>query len=173
MENNTEGGSKAPRRIALALAAAALIALSLLAVSKCSSPGDWFDPSAREGSYSGKTEEQIVADLNKTVAEGMMNISIASTIAFDQGDGVTGRARIENIQANHFDQKVVLSLDDTGEVIWESGAIAPGYSIDEITANRALEPGAYDATATFSGFDPETHEETGGKLAAQVKLAVS
>lgn len=167
-----DSGNKRKRSIKIAAIAALLIAL-LLGLAMCAQCSDnWFDPNAHEGSYAGKSEEDIIADLNRKVGEGMMNISIANTVKFDKGDGVTGTARIENIQANHYDQKVTITLDETGEVLYESGAIAPGHAIDEITISRKLDPGVHNATATFTGFDTETHKETGGKLAAQIKLAV-
>lgn len=137
----------------------------------CSKPIDsWFDSNATEGSYVGKSEEEILADLNRIVEEGMMNISIAATVTFEDGTS-EGEARIENIAANTRDQKVTITLNDTGEVVFESGAIAPGSYLQYIKLNKDLEAGTYMATATFQGYDPETHEERGA-AAAEIRLVV-
>ena len=77
----------------------------------------------------------------------------------------------ENIAANKVDQKVTLELANTGEVIYESGAIAPGSHVQTIQLDANLEPGVYDALATFDGYDIETHEKK-GTAAAKVTLAV-
>lgn len=131
----------------------------------------WFDSQATTGSYAGKTEEEIKADLNRQVKEGMMNISIASRITFESGTA-PGLARIENIAANPMDQKVTIALRDTGEIVYESGALAPGQHIKTINLTRELPPGTYDALATFTGYKKETHEET-GTSAAEIVLHVS
>lgn len=149
-----------------AIAITAVVATNLARMDSSS----WFDDSAKSGSYAGKTEEEIIADLNRQVDEGMMNISIAATITFEEGSGF-GDARIENAEANRFDQRVAITLDDTGETVYESGAIAPGSHIQSIQLDRTLEPGTYPATATFTGYDTETHAEK-GRAAAQIRLVV-
>lgn len=146
---------------------AALIVVGFFA-TRTSSP--WYDKQSQEGSYRGKSEEEIQADLNRRVDEGMMNISIASTIAFENGS-TEGEARIENIASNTQDQKVIITLDDTNETVYESDAIAPDSYIQTIRLNRDLAPGTYSATATFTGYDKETHEKKGA-AAAQIKLVV-
>lgn len=130
----------------------------------------WYDLTAETGSYDGRSEQEILDDLNRQVAEGMMNISIAATITFEDGSA-EGEARIQNIEGNKRDQKVVITLDEGDEVIYESGAIPPGSHIQTIKLNRDLDAGSYDATATFVGYDLETHQET-GKAAAQIKIVV-
>ena len=53
--------------------------------------GNWFDESAQTGSYTGKSQEEIIADLNKTVEDGMLNISIAAQIFFPRVGPGMGR----------------------------------------------------------------------------------
>lgn len=130
----------------------------------------WFDSSAAAGQYEGKSEEEIIAALNAQVEEGMMNISIASSITFANGAS-DGEARIENIQANRVDQKVAITLDDTGETVYESGALAPGQYIQTIKLSKDLDPGSYRATVMFTGYDRDTHEKTGA-AAAQITLVI-
>lgn len=130
----------------------------------------FYDVSARAGQAPTKTPEEIQAELNRVVEEGMFNISIASTVDF-ASPGSSGTANIENVPGNRYDMKVSITLDDTGETVYESGGIAPGDYIPEIELTRALETGAHDATATFFAYDRETHEQV-GSAAARVVLAV-
>lgn len=131
---------------------------------------DWFDSSASQGQFEGKSKEEIQAALNEEVAKGMMNISIAAAITFSDGTS-EGEARIENIAANPMDQKVVITLKDSGETVYESGAIAPDQHIQFIKLSKDLEPGEYAAVATFTGYDRETHKQT-GQAAAEIVLNI-
>ena len=98
-----------------------------------------------------------------------MNVSIANSIVFDHGSNV-GVAHIENIEANHVDQKVEIFLDN-GSSIYKSGAIAPGYCINTININDNLNSGVYPATAVFTGYDKQSHKQL-GQVAAQISLYV-
>ena len=82
-----------------------------------------------------------------------------------------GEARIENIAANPMDQKVVITLKDSGETVYESAAIAPDQHIQTIKLTKDLDPGQYAAVATFTGYDRETHKQT-GQAAAEIVLNV-
>lgn len=145
-----------------------LIVLALLLVTL----NGWFDKSSMQGQYIGKTDEEIRRALDINVEEGMMNVSIANTIKFNNGSQNPGIARIENLAANHVDQKVTLILDDTNEVIYESGAIAPDFCINEIILDKYLEPGIYKATAIFKGYEREWPHSEAGAIAAQINIEV-
>ena len=120
---------------------------------------DWYDSNAAQGQFEGKSKEEIQAALNEEVAKGMMNGSSE------------GEARIENIAANPMDQKVVITLKDSGETVYESAAIAPDQHIQTIKLTKDLDPGQYAAVATFTGYDRETHKQT-GQAAAEIVLNV-
>ncbi|WP_232050971.1 flagellar protein FliS [Arabiibacter massiliensis] len=131
---------------------------------------DWYDSTASQGQFEGKSKEEIQAALNEEVAKGMMNISIAAVVTFPDGAS-EGEARIENIAANPMDQKVTITLKDSGEAVYESGALAPDQHIQTIKLSRDLEPGEYAAVATFTGYDRETHKQT-GQAAAEITLRI-
>ena len=131
---------------------------------------DWYDSNAAQGQFEGKSKEEIQAALNEEVAKGMMNISIVASITFADGSS-EGEARIENIAANPMDQKVVITLKDSGETVYESAAIAPDQHIQAIKLTKDLDPGEYAAVATFTGYDRETHKQT-GQAAAEIVLNV-
>lgn len=131
---------------------------------------DWYDSGVAQGQFEGKSKEEIQAALDEEVKKGMMNISIAASITFADGAS-EGEARIENIAANPVDQKVVITLKDTGETVYESGAIAPDQHIQTIKLMKDLDPGEYAAVAMFTGYDRETHKQT-GQAAAEIVLNV-
>ena len=129
-----------------------------------------FDTDAMEGRIQKMTEEEIQAELNRVVEEGMFNISIASAIVFETPTA-EGQARIENIAANRYHMQVDIYLDETGEKIYASKLIQPGYSIEYIVLDKELEPGEYAATAIFSAITQE-EMQLFGQAGAQIKLYV-
>ena len=66
----------------------------------------------------GKTEEQIVEELNRIVEEGMFNISINTQPEFPDGSS-PGNLCIENSPANHYLMVVEITLNDTGEDVYK------------------------------------------------------
>ena len=130
-----------------------------------------FDTDAMAGRIQQMTQEEIQAELNRVVEEGMFNISIASAILFNGPDG-EGEARIENIAANRYHMQVDIFLDDTGEKVYSSKLIKPGYSIKNIRLDKALDPGEYAATAVFSAITQEENQVF-GTVAAQIRLYVA
>lgn len=129
-----------------------------------------FDTDAMAGRIQTMTEEEIQAELNRIVEEGMFNISIASAIIFENPEA-EGEARIENIEANHYHMQVDIFLDETGEKVYSSKLIKPGFSIEKITLSEELEPGEYDATAIFSAITQQ-EMQLFGTAGAQIKLYI-
>ena len=131
---------------------------------------DFFDSNALEGQAPYKTPEEMQAELDRIVEEGMFNISIASVIQFDEGTQ-PGKAYIENVPGNRYLMQVAIALDDGGETVYETKAIKPGQYIEDITLSKDLDQGTYPATATFTAYDQESHDEV-GQAAAKVTLNV-
>ena len=168
------------RRSRIAIGVLALFAAALLAVGAASLLGttatgegavdDFFDPNAKAGQVPTKTPEEMQAELDRIVEEGMFDLSIASVIEF-ASPGATGKACIENVPGNRYDMTVSIRLDGTCEEVYASRGIAPGNYIEDIALVRELATGSHDATATFTAYDRETHVEVGA-AAAKVVLAV-
>ncbi|WP_165062493.1 hypothetical protein [Adlercreutzia sp. ZJ154] len=129
-----------------------------------------FDPNAQTGQAPYKSQEEMQAELDRTVEEGMFNISIASVIQFEDGTS-SGTAYIENVPGNHYLMKVTITEDDTGDVLYESGVLKPDQYIENIALAKDLDAGAHEATATFTALDEQTYEEV-GKAAAKITINV-
>ena len=130
----------------------------------------FYDPNAKEGQASYKTLEEIEAERNRQMQEGMLNISIASQIEFENGTA-PGTAFIENVPSNKYVLKVTITTDSNGEVVYQSGGIRPDSTIETITLSQPLAAGVSPATATFSAYDPDSLQEV-GQAAAKVTLVV-
>lgn len=121
---------------------------------------DFFDEEAKEGFLPTLSEEEIQAELDRIVEEGMFNVSIGSVLDFKDANS-KAVANIENIPANRYYMSVDITLDDTGETVYSSKGIKPGQYIDEISLSKALAPGEYPATARFTAYQPDTYEVEG------------
>lgn len=168
---SVEDGRRKRTRLLIVLLLLLLLCGAAAAVWLAGGGGnDFFDPAARNGQAPYKSQEEMQAELDRIVEEGMFNISIASVIEFDAPSS-PGKAYIENVPGNRYHMSVAITLDDTGEVLYESKGLAPGSYIEDIQLARNLEAGSHNATATFTAFDKDTFEEA-GKAAAKISLVV-
>ncbi len=119
-----------------------------------------YDSSAVEGGWDNLSPEEIAEKLNEKVAEGMINISMNTAPYFENGTA-DGNIVIVNESINNYPQKVQIIRNDTGEQIYESGAIAVGSKIERAKLDVALPAGTYECTAYFHNLDPETGEIIG------------
>ena len=119
-----------------------------------------YDSSAVEGGWDNLSPEEIAEKLNEKVAEGMINISMNTAPYFENGTA-EGNLMLVNESINNYPQKVQIVRNDTGEQIYESGAIAVGSKIERAKLDVVLPVGTYECTAYFHNLDPETGEIIG------------
>ena len=119
-----------------------------------------YDASAIEGGWDSLSPEEIAEKLNQKVAEGMINISMNTAPYFENGAS-EGNVMIVNEAINNYPQKVQIIRNDTGEQIYESGAIAVGSKIERARLDVALPAGTYECTAYFHNLDPDTGDIIG------------
>ena len=120
-----------------------------------SKSGIIYDSSAVEGGWDNLSPEEIAEKLNEKVAEGMINISANTAPIFEDGSS-EGNLMLVNESINNYPQKVQIVRNDTGEQIYESGAIAVGSKIERAKLDVVLPAGTYECTAYFHNLDPES-----------------
>ena len=125
-----------------------------------SKSGIVYDSSAVEGGWDNLSPEEIEARLNEKVAEGMINISANTAPIFEDGAS-EGNLMLVNESINNYPQMVQIVRNDTGEQIYESGAIAVGSKIERARLDVVLPAGTYECTAYFHNLDPESGEIIG------------
>ncbi|MEF9988442.1 MAG: hypothetical protein RR797_05150 [Christensenella sp.] len=134
------------------------------------STGFELDEMAKNGFFKDKTDAEIQDLLNQVVDDGMFNISINSNPVFENGSA-EGNLRIENVPNNHYYMTVKISLDDTGEVVYESKGLKQEQFIETAKLTKVLAAGNYPATAVFTAVDPDTLKEV-GTAAAKINIFV-
>ena len=166
--NNRKDSQNNNRIIAIVIGVLLIIAILLAAFRGCESdkpiidnPGDTTDPgivyddSAVEGGWNEADTDKIIASLNEKVEEGMINISMNTSPNFREGTA-EGNLMIVNEGINRYPQVVEISRNDTGEMIYKSGAIPVGSKIEHAKLSVDLPAGTYDCTAMFYNVDPNT-----------------
>ncbi len=156
--------------IAIVVAVVALVSAGFFAYNFFQDSGPKRNANGELGQLEGKTQEEIIAALNQQVEEGMLNIEINSTINMESGSGEADLG-IGNAPNNLYMFNCVITDNDTGEVLYESGLLEPNYHIQRGHLTKALDAGSYPCTATFTAYDLETEEEI-GKAAALVTILV-
>lgn len=106
----------------------------------------------------------------KAVDRSKFNMVIAPKAHFISGDQV-GELFIQNPANNAYPVNVEITQNDSGELLYTSGAIQPGYEIKEVRLEQKLPQGEYPATATFSLYDEKTKEKR-GEVAAKITIYV-
>ena len=137
-----------------------LVSKPLAKEEACAQTGIVYDSSAVEGGWNQMTPEEIEAALNNKVAEGMINISANTAPIFEDGAS-EGNLMLVNESINLYPQKVQIVRNDTGEQIYESGAIAVGSKIERAKLDVDLPAGTYECTAYFHNLNPETGDIIG------------
>lgn len=126
--------------------------------------------SGQVGQLEGKTPEEVQAELDRVVEEGMFNISIASTVELENGTAPAD-IRVENVPGNHYLMRVEVTDDATGQTVYTTDFIEPNHHIQTDTLDVDLDAGTYECTATFFAYDQETEDEV-GQAAAKMTIRV-
>ncbi len=166
--NNSRKDTKnSNKAIAIVIGILLVIAILLAAFRGCESdkpvidnpvetgPGIVYDDSAVEGGWDEADTDKIIASLNEKVEEGMINISMNTSPNFREGTA-EGNLMIVNEGINRYPQVVEISRNDTGEMIYKSGAIPVGSKIEHAKLSIDLPAGTYECTAMFYNVDPNT-----------------
>ena len=118
-------------------------------------PGIVYDDGAVQGGWDEADTDKIIANLNEKVEEGMINISCNTSPNFANGTSA-GNLMIVNESINRYPQVVEITRNDTGEMIYKSGAIPVGSKIESAKLSVDLDKGVYECTAMFYNVDPNS-----------------
>lgn len=160
-QQDQQGGKK--KRIAIAIALIALLALGGCAAYKVSQPQDIDEVTG--GWFYDQSAADIQEAIDHEVEDGYFNMSINTSVPVAT-DG-TALIDIQNIDTNTYDCIVTITLDD-GTEVYKSGGLAPGTELRTIVLNQELEPGEYEGTALFEIFERDEAHTKAGQVASKV-----
>jgi hypothetical protein len=129
-----------------------------------------WDTNAVEGGLTQRSEEEILAELNQKVEEGMICISMNTSPVFASGTA-KGDLLIVNDSSNNYPQMVYIVRQDTGEEIYRSGGIPVGSKIENAALDVDLPAGTYNCVAYFNNVNMETGDIL-GTAGAEITITV-
>ena len=143
-----------------------LSAILLLLLRSCGgdtaepvSPEDYLHPlpigNISDEGPAQRSGDEILADLNRQVAEGMITMSMNPDPVFPDGT-LPGSVLIHNDEANLHAQVIRIVREDTGGEIYNSGMIPVGKYINSDKLSVDLDAGEYPCTAYFNSVDEST-----------------
>lgn len=130
--------------------------------------GGNFLPEGKDAKQMSKQELEKAAQ--KAVDESEFTLNILPEASFPDGKS-PGGIYIKNELNNAFPISVEVVENKSGDVIYESGAIEPGFEVTEGTLSKDLAKGKYECTAKVSIYDPKT-KEFKGQTAAEMEVIV-
>ena len=119
--------------------------------------GDMF-PGVSEAEYgfiNDMSDEDLLAFMQRIADESMFSFKINVQPFFRDGAS-PGNFEIENPHYNVYPMVVQVALDETGEIIYDSGGLMPDQHIKYGRLNRVLPAGRHSATAHLYCYDPVT-----------------
>ena len=177
-KKSDKDGKKKIAHIAIAILTVLLVfLLVLLGLKSCTdnpaNPADRglvYDEKAVTGGWDEADIDKIKEGLNQKVQAGMINISMNTAPKFETGSA-EGNLMIVNETINNYPQIVIITRNDTGEIIYESDGIAVGSKIEKAKLDVVLPAGTYECTAMFHNVDPETGASL-GCAGAEIEITV-
>jgi len=129
---------------------------------------DWGD--ADEGNLPNMTPDEIRDYMQKAVDGANLSFEINSAPVFKDGKS-EGNLAIQNPRFNIYPIVVQITLNDTDEIIYDSGGILPNHHVYNAKLLRVLKAGKYEATATINCYDPDT-KAWAGKAQAELVITI-
>lgn len=90
--------------------------------------------------------QQIMDDMGAQVQEGYFETYMTTEWVFPDGSSEASEAMLGNSPNNTKPIRCQLLLDETGEVLFETGVLPVGALVSPIKLERDLEAGTYDTT---------------------------
>lgn len=111
-----------------------------------------------------KTRKQIQEELDASVRENMMTISVAPVVQIN--DDGTMRVNVRNVDGNKFPQRFRVIQDE--RTIYESGVVEVGKTVEACPAGDIAEG---EASIEIQALDSKTFDEHGNPTRIKVQVA--
>jgi len=114
----------------------------------------------KEGEIDPDTGEEVSGNEDGTGNNGKSNMTVRLNgyPVFEDGSS-EGSLNIVNPSSNVLCMLVEITLDETGEKIYESGAIPPNHYVDNDKLTKVLKQGTHNATAHVTLYDPDNPDK--------------
>ncbi|MGY3778935.1 hypothetical protein [Isobaculum melis] len=123
------------------------------------------------GDAKDMSDAEIKEKMQQTADENYFTLTINPEATFENGTS-TGSIQIVNAGHNVYPISVDIRLNDTNDLIYQSGAIQPNQMINGGKLVKNLAAGMYQATAKISIYDAQTKLKS-GEAEAEMTIIVN
>lgn len=157
--------------IALAICAVVIIILLGLVIYLMLNKEKKEEPIRRNIVVNDKNVDKVIEQLGEErTAPGSYEVTMNTTWNFPSGDAASENAYVKNAEANTNSVYFDVTLEETGETIFESPIIPVGSWLDNITLDSVLEDGIYDCVITYHLLDEEEQSISTVKLTLKIVI---
>lgn len=135
-----------------------IIALSAVICFLMSKDKSEYTPSKRDTVVTLDNKDEILADLNNKVAEGMFEVKMNVEWSFEDSSTPSEDAYIANVQTNSNTVYFDVVSDSTGQTLYESPYIPVGSALKNVALQSDLSAGTYPCTLTYHLVDNDKNE---------------
>jgi len=157
--------------IALAICVVVIIILLGLVIFLMLNKEKKEEPIRRNIVVNEKNVDKVIEQLGEErTAPGSYEVTMNTTWNFPSGDAASENAYVKNAEANTNSVYFDVTLEETGETIFESPIIPVGSWLDNITLDSVLEDGIYDCVITYHLLDEEEQSISTVKLTLKIVI---
>jgi hypothetical protein len=106
------------------------------------------------------TDIEIKKESKKKIDESSVSIQIYSKVLIES-NGKTGVIRAQNVPSNKTGQKLILKEEKTGNTLYTSDLLKPGYQVSSLTLGKKLSKGVHKGNVTVIFYDLENKKQVG------------
>lgn len=115
-------------------------------------------------------KDEILADLKNKVMDGLFEARMSVDWTFENSSSPSKDAYVANVPANSRTIYFDVTLDGTGETVYESPYIPVGSELKNITLKSNLSAGTYPATLTYHLIDDNYNDVSKTAVTVTIKV---
>lgn len=144
-----------------------LLLLSLLALLALAGGLWWYNSRPNvvaSGLPAATTEKMSPVDLKKYAQKAVDQSNVTVQVyphVYIKEDGQIGKMYVQNVPVNKTGQVATLKDKTTGEVLYTSELLKPGYQVSQVTLKKKLSKGDHPGTVTLTFYDLKEEKQVG------------
>lgn len=116
------------------------------------------------------TDQQLKEYAAKKVDSSNVTLQVYHKVSVEE-DGKTAKLFVQNVPTNETGQLVTLKDKESGEVLYRSDLLKPGYQTSDILLDKKLSKGEHEGLVTLTFYDLKEEKQV-GQTDVEVTLTV-
>jgi hypothetical protein len=117
-----------------------------------------------------ENRDEVLADLNNKVSDGLFEVKMNVEWSFTDASTPSENAYVANVTTNSNTVYFDVTLDSTGETVYESPYIPVGSELSNIALSSQLAAGTYPCTLTYHLIDDDYNDVSTTAVAVTISV---